>query len=65
MKTKFNEKLNIRKKDNLIELEIENMSLLDTINDLTQGAVVLNSYSIYLNKRSAKLLIQKLQKLIE
>ena len=60
MKTKFNEKLNIRKKDKLIELEIENLSLMKE-----HHSNCLDSYSIYLNKRSVKLLIQKLQKLIE
>ena len=60
MKTKFSEKLNIRKKDKLIEIEIENLSLMRKYHN-----ECIDSYSIYLNKRSAKLLIQKLQKLIE
>ncbi len=60
MKTKFNEKLNVQKKDKLIELEIENLSLMEEHN-----SNCLNSYSIYLDKKSTKLLIQKLQKLVE
>ena len=60
MKTEFNEKLNIRKKANLFELEIENLSLMKE-----HCGDCLDSYSIYLNRRSAKLLCKKLQNLIK
>lgn len=65
MKTKFSEKLNVRKKDKLFELEIENIIISANVKLKPDNSININSYSIYLSKRSAKLLIQKLQKLIE
>lgn len=59
MKTKFSEKLNIRKKDKLIEFEITDLNFSNQDHDQSDW------YYFYLSRRSAKLLIQKLQKLIE
>ena len=65
MKTKFSEKLNVRKKDKLFELEIENIIISANVELKSDNSITINSYSIYLSKKSTKLLIQKLQKLIE
>jgi len=65
MKTKFNEKLNIRKKG--FDLEIENLALLACKCKFIMDDKIItkDSYSIYLNRRSAKLLCKKLQNLIK
>lgn len=66
MKTKFNEKLSLRKIDNLFELEISDMLLLkQELVSKSNGTVIIDSYSVFLNRRSAKLLCKKLQNLIK
>lgn len=67
MKTKFNEKLNIRKKGFDFEIEIENLALFTCKCKFIMDDKIItkDSYSIYLNRRSAKLLCKKLQNLIK
>jgi hypothetical protein len=67
MKTIFNEKLNIRKRDTDFEIEIENLVLLSCKCkfEMDDKIITKDSYSVYLNRRSAKLLCKKLQNLIK